>query len=67
MKGILSEAEVAVLLRLSKRTLERFRAAGRGPAYMRLGKRVAYRKRDLEAWLDATRTPRASQGPGSAA
>ncbi len=34
-------------------TLAHWRSEGRGPAYLKIGSRVAYRGADLNAWLDA--------------
>ena len=34
-------------------TLANWRSQGKGPAYVRLGKRVAYRGRDLNDWIEA--------------
>ncbi len=42
-------------LRLAKQTLARWRCEGRGPAFLRLGKRVLYGEADVEAWLSAKR------------
>jgi hypothetical protein len=57
--ALLTTAEAAHLLRLSDRTLERFRVEGTGPRYVKAGPgnraRVLYRKDDLEAWLDGFR------------
>jgi len=39
---------------ISVRTLARWRTAGTGPPYIRVGaKRVAYRRKSLRAWLFA--------------
>jgi len=47
-------AETAALLRLSKRTLEKYRMTGAGgPPFVRIGGRVIYRRADLEIWLAA--------------
>jgi hypothetical protein len=47
--------EAAIHLRVSHRTLERWRVEGRGPAFTKLGTgkraRVLYRLRDLNEWL----------------
>jgi hypothetical protein len=40
---------------LSPRSLERWRWAGGGLVYVRLGKRVFYEKADLDAWLASKR------------
>jgi len=48
----LSESQAAALLRLSTRTLQRYRRDGAGPQYTRLGpRRIRYARSDLEAWL----------------
>jgi len=43
---------------ISIRTLAGWRVHGTGPAYVRVGGAVRYRRTDLDAWLTAqTRTP----------
>lgn len=49
----LTQAEAADLLRMSPRTLERHRLAGTGPKFIKAGRRVLYRRADLEAWAEA--------------
>jgi predicted DNA-binding transcriptional regulator AlpA len=51
----LTEHEVAVLVRLSRRTLERRRLDGTGPAFTKFGRRVVYRREDVERWADQNR------------
>lgn len=46
----LTEDELAQHWRLTRRTLQRWRAAGKGPAWMRLGGRVLYRLEDVRAF-----------------
>lgn len=46
----LNEQTLAKRLSLSARTLQRWRPLGQGPAYLKLGGRVAYRHVDIEAW-----------------
>ena len=46
----LMQAEVAQRWRISPRTLERWRCAGTGPAWMRLNGRVLYRLEDVLAF-----------------
>jgi excisionase family DNA binding protein len=48
---LLTQAETAELLRLSERTLERWRVIGGGPAYVKLGKRVLYPRTELHRWI----------------
>ena len=42
--------ELALRLRVSLRTLERWRAAGTGPAWMKLNGRIRYRLEDVDAF-----------------
>jgi excisionase family DNA binding protein len=49
---LLPQAELAHLLSISERTLERWRMEGVGPAYIKAGRRVLYRRQDVECWLD---------------
>lgn len=46
----LNESGLADRLRLSVRTLQRWRWKGRGPPYLKLGGRVVYRLEDVKAW-----------------
>jgi hypothetical protein len=46
----LTQFEVASRWCLSPRTLERWRWLGQGPAFLKLGGRVAYRLEDIEAF-----------------
>jgi hypothetical protein len=52
---VLSQYELAQRWRLSPRTLERWRWLGQGPAFVKLGRRVAYRVADIEAFEAAQR------------
>ena len=60
MEKLLESHEAAELLGLSRRTLERFRCDGRGPKFLKLGRRVKYAESHLHEWLSfniATQTP----------
>lgn len=48
-----TQSEAAEFLRLSERTLERWRVEGMGPRFRRFGRRVVYAKSDLETWADS--------------
>lgn len=51
---LLSDAQVAVLLRLSPRTLADWRQRGKGPPWMRIGgKTILYPTAELRVWLVA--------------
>jgi excisionase family DNA binding protein len=50
---LLSRPEVAKLLRMSTKTLDRLVAAGEGPPVTRIGGRVLFRQDQLDAWIKA--------------
>ncbi|MFL1462555.1 helix-turn-helix transcriptional regulator [Roseococcus sp. DSY-14] len=60
----LTQTEVARRWCLSPRTLERWRWLGQGPAFLKLGGRVAYRLEDIEAF-EAAQTRDATSSPQS--
>jgi len=49
-KHCLNQKELARRWGISHRTLERWRYAGEGPAFLKLGGRVLYRLSDIEAF-----------------
>lgn len=49
---LLTTRQTAEWLDVSHRTLENFRIAGRGPKYVKIGRCVRYRARDLKEWLE---------------
>lgn len=59
----LTERDVAALLAISTKTLQRWRWLGGGPPYRKLGHAVRYRRADVEAWADsAARTSTSDRG-----
>jgi excisionase family DNA binding protein len=48
---LLTVKEVAVLTRFTPRTLSRWRVAGKGPKFVRLGSAIRYKKADVETWI----------------
>jgi hypothetical protein len=50
--ALLTEVQAADLLRLSVRTLQAWRTKAFGPAFVRAGRAVRYRRRDLLTWVD---------------
>lgn len=50
---LMTTAEVGEFTRLSVETLRYFRQLGEGPPYAKLGRRVMYRRADVEAWIEA--------------
>ena len=53
--NILTTHEAASLLKISRKTLERMRVEGTGPAFCKAGRSVRYRMQDLTAWLESHR------------
>lgn len=51
----MSTREAAAFLRLSPRTLDRYRVSGDGPEFHKFGNRVRYARPDVEAWAAARR------------
>ena len=51
--ALLSPADLASLLGVDERTLAVWRAADKGPASVRLGRAIFYRREDVAAWKDA--------------
>ena len=47
----LSVNELAALLNVSRRTLDRYRAKGLGPAFEKVDGRIFYDRADVDAWL----------------
>lgn len=54
---LLAEAQAARLLNLSGRTLQAWRMKGIGPAFVRTGRAIRYRREDLLAWIAANTVP----------
>jgi len=48
--ALLTTTELAARWRMSARSFERWRAKGKGPAWLRLEGRILYRLQDVVAW-----------------
>lgn len=48
-----TQSEAADFLRISERTLERWRVEGNGPRFRRFGRRIVYAQGDLENWANS--------------
>ena len=53
----ITQAELARRWRLSPRTLERWRWQGNGPAYLKIGGRIVYRKEDVAEFESSSGRP----------
>ncbi|MCT8159368.1 helix-turn-helix transcriptional regulator [Pseudoruegeria sp. SHC-113] len=62
----LNQKELARRWTISHRTLERWRWAGEGPAYMKIGGRVVYRLEDIIAFEQGQLQQTADTAPGAA-
>ena len=51
----LTDPQFARLVKTSTRTTETWRRNGNGPPFIRLGRRILYRRCDVEAWLATQR------------
>lgn len=58
LKGHLETAET---LNIKPATLKKWRVYGQGPAFLKIGHKVAYDQADVDAWLDARRRASTSQ------
>ena len=63
---LFTQPETAEATRLSERTLERHRLTGTGPQFVRLGRRVFYRREDVEEWIAANVCSSTSQADAMA-
>jgi excisionase family DNA binding protein len=49
--ALLTEDEAAESLRISVRTLQAWRLKAAGPAFVRVGRAIRYRRGDIKAWV----------------
>jgi excisionase family DNA binding protein len=59
----LTVKEAADYVRLAMSTLNALRTAGRGPRFIKLGRKVLYDTKDLDAWLDRNKRRSTSDEP----
>lgn len=48
----MTSIEVAEYTRLSKKTIDTYRGKGTGPKFIKLGRKVFYKKSDVDAWIE---------------
>jgi predicted DNA-binding transcriptional regulator AlpA len=51
-RGFLTETEAAPYLGFEPATLRIWRMKGKGPRYFKLGGRIAYKRQDLDEWIE---------------
>lgn len=49
----MNAAAAAKYLGIGLSTLDKWRSAGQGPRYVRLGMRIFYRRKDLDSYIEA--------------
>ena len=60
MSDTMTSKEAAGYLRTSDAVLQQWRYLGKGPKYYKLGRKVIYKRTDLDAWMESQAvTPRA--------
>jgi len=57
----ITQDQLADLLGLSPRSLERWRVSGTGPAFVKAGRKPLYDIVDVDAWLSASRRKSTSE------
>jgi excisionase family DNA binding protein len=67
MEELLTALEAAKVLRCSLRTLDRERADGGGCPFVRIGRRIRYRRSDIDAFVAANVRGHATSGVPSTA
>lgn len=60
---LLTTGEAAKYLRLSPRTLERYRVTGEGPRFLKVGRLVFYHQSALDHWLK-NKSRKSTSAPG---
>lgn len=49
---LMNTAEAAAMLRVAAITLHRWRNSGKGPPYIEMGRKIYYRRADLDHWIE---------------
>ena len=58
---LLRETDTAELICQSVRTLQKWRVAGQGPSFYKIGRSIRYRRREIIEWIDSRRRTSTSQ------
>lgn len=53
MSELLTDLEAAEVVDLSPKTLRKYRVEGVGPKFLKIGRKVRYRREHLESWLES--------------
>ncbi len=52
MQDLMKEKEVALLLRISRQTLSKWRSQDRGPPFVQVEGSIRYQREAVQKWLD---------------
>lgn len=63
---LLSPDSASAYLQVLPSTLAEWRMSGRGPSYLRVGRRVYYRQHEIDGWLSTRVFSRTSDEPHAA-
>ncbi len=63
LSELLDTSSLARKLGVQTNTLEKWRVRGEGPVYVRIGRRIGYDPRDVDAWLATRRSQSTSDRP----
>lgn len=63
VNNLLTTIKAAEIVGLSPRTLDQFRHTGRGPRYVKLGRKVFYDPADLSNWVESNKRARTKEDP----
>ena len=66
VREMFTVTEAAEFLRVSAGLLNKLRGLGKGPAFIRLGSRVAYTRADLDSFVEAQRREATAKRPSAA-
>lgn len=58
---LLTTKRAAPLVGVTPGTMENWRVAGRGPRFIRAGRKIVYDPSDIEAWKEANRASSTSE------
>lgn len=53
MKELIDPKKLATLLCMSEATLRKWRWEGKGPRFIKVGRKVAYKSEDIDAFINA--------------
>jgi len=62
IQQLLTTTQTAETLGLSVRTLEAYRRSGKGPRYVKFGRRTRYAPEDLAAWVESLKRSSTKEG-----